>query len=716
MLAARVLVPSFLGIFIGNVVNACGSSSIRSVVLHLKGPMYAVPGVRSAICRSIREIAVAMRKEVGLITVVRVSFTATAGRCLAETFDNLRSWLQVGFNRGVFACPCGDPAFRRFRRVEGHIFDSFDKHRPFLWPSGPESWNARARFLPDINRALMDFRNVLEGKLAWRTPQGFHRLPECYFGIWSDLSVRILSLAAAQRCPAITSVSHLHLWFDRLAVGPIDRCRGNLCLMCPKMYVDIAQAFVDKSGWRRVSEAEVGRFGEEFFKFGATLEHLPFSNLRRGEHHRFGSLVLWPKLKTMGANSWAKIKLRPLVAYCKHHWKRLLSLASIACNYIAEAVYGSISFDVASLSDVHRRIQKFNDDGKGFPDKRMAIYCRDIDNFFTKAPRSGVTNSVQTAVQEFHAKFQCRYIAVPSDYGRSARRRWVFARTSGTCQWRTLFSHKHRRVIHCNAPLRGYRCICVFDIIRIISFDWKFGFFRVGAVLYVQVSGFSQGSPASPGACRIFTVVREATFYRQLCIHDQAVFRSGVLAVRWVDDLLLAIRHAVAGMGFVHTLLCSEDFYAVECPLNMSESVFIGMALLRVKGELRTLEWTPFIQNQIRCANSDHLAPRLTCFASFGSKRNKLGITCGHIVRTIDCDHGTRDQLLASISLITGELSSVGIPARIIHRALCEVGRRMPFLRLQSFRNRSTHYAEMGLCYHTIAAAQRCASQIQSMF
>ena len=60
------------------------------------------------------------------------------------------------------------------------------------------------------------------------------------------------------------------------------------------------------------------------------LRHLPYSNLRKTAHHRFGCLRLWPKLKVFRGKktAWEDFKWRPLVSFKKHRWKRVLALLS----------------------------------------------------------------------------------------------------------------------------------------------------------------------------------------------------------------------------------------------------------------------------------------------------------------------------------------------------------------------------------------------------
>lgn len=89
------------------------------------------------------------------------------------------------------------------------------------------------------------------------------------------------------------------------------------------------------SGMELATDEEVSSTYQMFFRLGQRVQHLPYARLRRAQAHRWGCLRVWPKGKsfTAGLPGWNAIKWRPLVAYHRHHWARVLSIAGKACSY-----------------------------------------------------------------------------------------------------------------------------------------------------------------------------------------------------------------------------------------------------------------------------------------------------------------------------------------------------------------------------------------------
>ena len=58
------------------------------------------------------------------------------------------------------------------------------------------------------------------------------------------------------------------------------------------------------------------------------LKHLPFCNLMKGKH-KFGVLQGWIKFKCLKDDmTWQDVKMRPIVSYKNHRWRKLFTLMS----------------------------------------------------------------------------------------------------------------------------------------------------------------------------------------------------------------------------------------------------------------------------------------------------------------------------------------------------------------------------------------------------
>ena len=116
--------------------------------------------------------------------------------------------------------------------------------------------------------------------------------------------------------------------FRKVVVCHVDKHNSEGMLVCPRVYFEALREFA--GGMRRLSGPEAKAVFNRIGTAGCGLRHLPFSNLRKTAHHRFGCLRLWPKLKVFrhGKPLWEDFKWRPLVSFKRHRWKRVLGLLS----------------------------------------------------------------------------------------------------------------------------------------------------------------------------------------------------------------------------------------------------------------------------------------------------------------------------------------------------------------------------------------------------
>ena len=105
---------------------------------------------------------------------------------------------------------------------------------------------------------------------------------------------------------------------------------------------------------------DVVEFRRSLFVWPQQLHCLPFCRLRKGHRHRFGSLSLHVKAKTLFPKvaDWSSVKFRPLVSYKQHHWKQLFRITCQAIDFVQRSV--APGFSVLSADALHHKISAFN--------------------------------------------------------------------------------------------------------------------------------------------------------------------------------------------------------------------------------------------------------------------------------------------------------------------------------------------------------------------
>lgn len=135
-----------------------------------------------------------------------------------------------------------------------------------------------------------------------------------------------------------------------------------------------------------ISETKLNNILDRLARAGGLFKHLPYSNLRRFQHHKVGTLALWPKYKTLGSKTWDGAKWRPLASYAGHRFKRLFNLASRWTAFVLDDV--EPGFHIASPARVLTKIHDFNFQLEALPSRGIDIpslvtHTADIPDFFT---------------------------------------------------------------------------------------------------------------------------------------------------------------------------------------------------------------------------------------------------------------------------------------------------------------------------------------------
>ena len=86
--------------------------------------------------------------------------------------------------------------------------------------------------------------------------------------------------------------------------------------------------------WRKgllpVSVEEETRKHEELGTLYAKLKYFPWSRLRSTSRHRYPTLRLWPKFRSLETelpSAWNEVAWRPIASYAAHHYKHVVAMS-----------------------------------------------------------------------------------------------------------------------------------------------------------------------------------------------------------------------------------------------------------------------------------------------------------------------------------------------------------------------------------------------------
>ena len=110
-------------------------------------------------------------------------------------------------------------------------------------------------------------------------------------------------------------------------------------------------------------------------------------------------LKLWPKLKSLKAESWSSIKWRPMCGYYGFRWKRLLRLGAKWCNFVV--AHFKERYGVSNPKAVIEKIERFNDmmGEAGGDEVDLCMEFYDIKEFFPSENRADVLKAVDDYAQ-----------------------------------------------------------------------------------------------------------------------------------------------------------------------------------------------------------------------------------------------------------------------------------------------------------------------------
>ena len=335
------------------------------------------------------------------------------------------------------------------RKVQGHVLQPMMEWVEGRIPDLGEHWTVRSRLEPDLAHETKKIEGELEklAERAWRRQQG-NRKKE-YKGeegfCWDTTHLKKGWDAEMRERPGCVSskrIKELRRELAGFVRTPLDKCPGEGMIVCGLKWreavLELGADMIELTAKQSEERSDlIGRLAGE-------LEELPFTNLRRGERHRFGAIKGWVKMKTFAngyPTEWAQVKWRPISSYARHRWGKLLGMAgkwathcirTLGWGYSVEdprEVLETIhSFNVRSEAQARvakrkrlsaaeavfapRRkgkilrpqqrpgVMRVESEDLQRMDGRTRVHVRDIDHFFPSVNQEDVKEAIHTALVE----------------------------------------------------------------------------------------------------------------------------------------------------------------------------------------------------------------------------------------------------------------------------------------------------------------------------
>ena len=259
--------------------------------------------------------------------------------------------------------------------------------------------------------------------------------------------------------------------------------------------------------------------------------------------HEFGQLDFWAKLSAFDEHGFqVRSKWRPIFNYFKHRFKTLYATTCRVLNFMLSKLIGAVSISVMTVSEVRKRIEKFNFDQQSYQNTGKVGVSKiakfDIDGFFNAIPHDHIFAALTWLLGLWKERFSRRmFVVIPRGKVRSTPKGHTFSRAYGMKLRQTINrntvnearTHTSRKCSH------HHYVLAVKHLERIIKFDLDTGYLRVGNWLLMQLGiGCAQGSPLSPGLCSM--VLRWIEYRSYKIFHSSQRFMNRLI-LRWVDDI-----------------------------------------------------------------------------------------------------------------------------------------------------------------------------------
>ena len=146
-----------------------------------------------------------------------------------------------------------------------------------------------------------------------------------------------------------------------------------------------------------MSVEEETRKHEELGTLYTTLQYFPWSGLRKTSRHRYPTLRIWPKFRSLEVElpeKWEDVAWRPIASYARHHYKSALAMSGMYCTAALRELHWG--WGAENARDVVDEVHVFNEgarpdrwvrrkeeaEGEEEPQEEIAMMMFDLKDFF----------------------------------------------------------------------------------------------------------------------------------------------------------------------------------------------------------------------------------------------------------------------------------------------------------------------------------------------
>jgi len=356
-------------------------------------------------------------------------------------------------------------------------------------------------------------------------------------------------------------------------------------------------------------------------------------------------------------------RIRPLVSYRKHPYRRMFNVVARAINFITSSLKIK-HCNIEKCTDIKTLLENFQNQAykKYRKHTRFAHKMGDIKNMYTELKHDVILEALDWAIQTFKSCTRSRNppISIPK-FGRKGA---YIGRTS------------HSDEIY----------ISFAEIRKIVKFDLHNAIFQLGQdTILKQLIGIPMGSPLSAALAPLVCIYFE---HKLFSILDPKLTLIKTNGFRYMDDQIAIAafdkrdpESKNQAITFVEKLAtCYDDAMIMENEasniketgeiLTSSEFDFLEATISICKSEI-TLKHLNKNKKMILESNKQKRF-RYHHYHSYTPTNQMMGTVIGTIVR-IHCYSSNTEEFIKSINLTIRELYSLSYPTNIIRKTLSKL-------------------------------------------
>lgn len=531
-------------------------------------PLFAVPVFAKMVKRKIREWLHSVGR-LGIVLVTRFRQSIGASKSLLMHFENTGLQGQKEFSE--LRCTCHEERFSSFKKVQGHILMPLSEYLVQECGPIPHGWDARSKIVPNFEKEKMVLTckaQTLHGTVTRKLRKMGHLNPD---GLLPPLAV-----LNEEWIPEVWEKQTEHkrwVQFDEklekmqdklrdLTVCPLDKYKKDGMICCPHKWGEATRELTKE--YEELSLEEYQTKLQAMFHSVRDVADMPYVGYKKALRHRFGTLRLWLKAKSVTEipADWSLLKWRPMVSYSKHHFRNLLSFLSRFVTYVmGEFELGFNCMDPVKIVD---KANKFNFEKRTF-EKANRVKCAlnwavyDIKEFFTKVSRQELMDTLQEMVERIKTKFpQKRFFCVSKETSTIR-----LDEHDDTKRWRKREQKRTKLCFMSKKVTRRENGIDVNNIMLAASIDYDFDLIWVLNRPMRGREGLAIGSPYAATGAALVASRREQRLLDSMQEKHAKLLKKHFFVSRWQDDALFVwyvhrkLKEAVAAIRTMQ----QENFY-----------------------------------------------------------------------------------------------------------------------------------------------------------